>query len=78
MGCVYVAMYTTLREINSKAFWVVALLLDGLSHGAILTAQNFATQAMYKLGDKGHAAAMYIFFRPLGIAIGVHVGATTI
>ncbi|KAI0198799.1 hypothetical protein F4808DRAFT_245684 [Astrocystis sublimbata] len=57
--------------------WVISLLIGGISHGAILGAQNFATQAMCKLGDEGAAAAMYIFVRQLGIAVGVGIGATT-
>ncbi|KAI0172822.1 major facilitator superfamily domain-containing protein [Hypoxylon sp. FL1284] len=52
-------------------------VLAGWGHGAILNAQNFATQAMCRAGDEGAAAAMYIFARQFGMALGVGVGATT-
>ncbi|GAW21084.1 hypothetical protein ANO14919_105970 [Xylariales sp. No.14919] len=77
LSSVAMALYTVWRVNDSKPVWAIALLIGGLSHGAILTAQNFATQAMCKLGDEGAAAAMYIFIRQLGIAIGVGIGATT-
>ncbi|KAK8045974.1 major facilitator superfamily transporter [Apiospora saccharicola] len=61
----------------STAVWAVTFILMGLGHGAVLNAQNFATQAMCKEGDEGHAAAMYLFIRQIGAAIGVGVGGTT-
>jgi hypothetical protein len=77
LACIGAALYTVWRVNDRKPVWVIGLLIGGLSHGAILTAQNFACQAMCKLGDEGAAAAMYIFARQLGIAIGVGIGATT-
>ncbi|KAI0859320.1 major facilitator superfamily transporter [Xylaria cubensis] len=77
LGSIGAALYTIWPVNDSKPVWVISLLLAGLAHGAILTAQNFATQAMCKLGDEGAAAAMYIFVRQLGIAVGVGIGATT-
>lgn len=56
--------------------WVIAFLIGGFGHGAILNAQNFATQALCKAGDEGAAAAMYIFARQFGMAFGVGIGAT--
>lgn len=70
-------MYTVWRINDSKPVWVISFLIGGMSHGAILNAQNFATQAMCKPGDEGAAAAMYIFARQFGMAIGVGIGATT-
>lgn len=61
----------------STAVWAVTFILLGLGHGAVLNAQNFATQAMCQEGDEGHAAAMYLFIRQIGAAIGVGVGGTT-
>ncbi|KAK8001010.1 Efflux pump FUS6 [Apiospora marii] len=61
----------------STAVWAITFILMGLGHGAVLNAQNFATQAMCKEGDEGHAAAMYLFIRQIGAAIGVGVGGTT-
>ena len=48
----------------------------GTSHGAILTAQNFAVQAMCKPGDEGAAATMYTFIPQFSIVLGVGVGST--
>ncbi|KAI1396448.1 major facilitator superfamily transporter [Hypoxylon fuscum] len=76
-SCVGAAMYTVWRINDSKPVWVISFLIGGMSHGAILNAQNFATQAMCKPGDEGAAAAMYIFARQFGMAIGVGIGATT-
>ncbi|KAI1084992.1 MFS general substrate transporter [Whalleya microplaca] len=76
-SCVGSAMYTAWRSNDSKPVWVISFLIGGISHGAILNAQNFATQAMCMPGDEGAAAAMYIFARQFGMALGVGVGATT-
>ncbi|KAI1170590.1 major facilitator superfamily transporter [Nemania sp. FL0916] len=76
LGCIGVAIYVVWRINDSKPVWAISLLIGGISHGIILTAQNFATQAMCNPGDEGAAAAMYIFVRQLGIAIGVGIGAT--
>lgn len=77
LSCVACAMYCTWRVNNSAPVWVIAFLVGGFGHGAILNAQNFATQALCKPGDEGAAAAMYIFMRQFGMAIGVGIGATT-
>ncbi|KAK8041480.1 major facilitator superfamily transporter [Apiospora phragmitis] len=54
--------------------WVVTLIIVGLGHGAILNAQNFATQAMCQPGEEGAAAGMYGFVRQFGTAVGVGIG----
>ncbi|RYP80038.1 hypothetical protein DL770_006397 [Monosporascus sp. CRB-9-2] len=77
VGSVGPAMYIVWRVNDSKPIWVIAFILGGIGHGAILTAQNFAAQAMCKPGDEGAAAAMYIFSRQFGMAVGVGIGATT-
>ncbi|KAH6883867.1 major facilitator superfamily transporter [Thelonectria olida] len=59
---------------TSKAVCVVTLVLIGLGHGAILNAQNSASQAMCKLGDESFAAGMYAFLRTFGYALGVGIG----
>ncbi|ETS85295.1 hypothetical protein PFICI_03320 [Pestalotiopsis fici W106-1] len=59
---------------TSIAQWAIPLVVLGLGHGAILNAQNFATQAMCKPGEEGAAAAMYGFMRQFGMALGVGVG----
>lgn len=56
------------------AQWAATLVILGFGHGAILNAQNFATQAMCKPGEEGHAAAMYGFMRQFGTALGVGIG----
>ncbi|KAI0517802.1 major facilitator superfamily transporter [Xylaria bambusicola] len=61
---------------NSAAVWVVTYLIVGTGQGAILNAQNFATQAMCKKGDEAAAAAMYAFIRQFGMSLGVAIGGT--
>lgn len=58
------------------AAWVTILLVVGLGHGAILNAQNFATQAMCKREEEVSAAGMYVSGRQFGMAFGVGVGAS--
>ncbi|KAF3020112.1 hypothetical protein E8E14_006144 [Neopestalotiopsis sp. 37M] len=62
---------------TSIAQWAIPLVVLGLGHGAILNAQNFATQAMCQSGEEGAAAAMYGFMRQFGMALGVGVGGST-
>lgn len=59
------------------AVWVVTLVVLGFGHGAILNAQNFASQAICNDGEEGSAAAMYGFFRHFGTALGVGIGGST-
>ena len=75
-GSVAPAMYIAWRINDSRPVWVIAFLIGGTSHGAILTAQNFAMQAMCKPGDKGATATMYIFIRQFSIVLAVGVGST--
>ncbi|KAF3059653.1 putative transporter C3H1.06c [Daldinia childiae] len=77
VSCIATAMYTIWRVNDSAPVWVISYLLGGISHGAILNAQNFGTQSMCKPGDEGAAAAMYIFARQFGMAVGVGIGAST-
>ncbi|KAI0481934.1 MFS general substrate transporter [Xylariaceae sp. FL0804] len=77
LSCVATAMYTSWAVDDSKPVWILSLIIGGTAHGLILTAQNFATQAMCRPGDEGAAAAFYIFARQFGVAFGVGVGATT-
>ncbi|KAF3014662.1 hypothetical protein E8E14_000820 [Neopestalotiopsis sp. 37M] len=57
--------------------WAINIVLLGLGHGAIMTAQNFATQALCKPGLEADAASVYLFARHFGIAIGLGVSGTT-
>ncbi|OTB17639.1 hypothetical protein K445DRAFT_309813 [Daldinia sp. EC12] len=77
LSCVAASMYTVWRVNDTAPVWVITFILAGVSHGIILNAQNFAAQAMCKPGDEGAAAAMYIFTRQFGMALGVGIGATT-
>ncbi|KAJ3561057.1 hypothetical protein NPX13_g9091 [Xylaria arbuscula] len=61
---------------DSAGVWVVTYLVIGVGQGAILNAQNFATQAMCKQGDESAAAGMYAFIRQFGMSLGVGIGAT--
>ncbi|KAK0373211.1 MFS-type transporter [Colletotrichum limetticola] len=66
---------TLLWDINTPiGVWAVTLVLLGLGHGAVLNAQNFASQAACKPGAESAAAAMYAFARQFGMAVGVGVG----
>ncbi|KAK1973367.1 major facilitator superfamily transporter [Colletotrichum cereale] len=56
---------------------VVTLAIAGIGHGLVLNAQTFVTGAIVDPHNSGHAAAMYLFLRMLGSAIGVNVGSTT-
>ncbi|KAI0448667.1 MFS general substrate transporter [Xylaria acuta] len=58
--CIGAALHTIWRVNDSRPVWLTSLLICGICHGAILTAQNFATQAMCKLGDEGAAAAILL------------------
>ncbi|KAK8030414.1 efflux pump fus6 [Apiospora arundinis] len=66
---------TVLWDLDTPVWqWVITLIIVGLGHGAILNAQNFATQAMCKPGEEGAAAGMYGFVRQFGTAVGVGIG----
>ncbi|WQF79268.1 Putative major facilitator superfamily, MFS transporter superfamily [Colletotrichum destructivum] len=56
---------------------IVTLAIGGIGHGFVLNAQTFVTGAIVAPQNSGHAAAMYLFLRMLGCAIGVNVGSTT-
>lgn len=59
---------------TSIGIWVVTLILLGFGHGAVLNAQNFASQAICNDGEEAAAAAMYGFLRHFGTALGVGIG----
>lgn len=61
--------------VNTPApLWATTLVILGFGHGAVLNAQNFASQAMCKPKEEALAAAMYGFLRQFGMALGVGVG----
>ncbi|TDZ35739.1 Efflux pump FUS6 [Colletotrichum spinosum] len=62
---------------TSIAVHVITLVIGGIGHGFVLNAQTFVTGAIVAPQNSGHAAAMYLFLRMLGCAIGVNVGSTT-
>lgn len=62
---------------TSRVVWAVTLVILGFGHGAILNAQNFASQAMCGDGEEAAAAAMYGFLRHFGTALGVGIGGST-
>jgi hypothetical protein len=66
---------TILWGVNTPtSLWAKTLVVLGFGHGAVLNAQNFATQARCKPKEEGLAAAMYGFLRQFGMALGVGVG----
>ncbi|GAP85143.1 putative major facilitator superfamily transporter [Rosellinia necatrix] len=77
IACVGVGLFLIWPHNNSAGVWVVTYLVIGLGQGAILNAQNFASQAMCKDGDEAAAASMYAFVRQFGMALGVGIGGTT-
>ncbi|OLN97753.1 putative MFS-type transporter C1399.02-like protein 4 [Colletotrichum chlorophyti] len=62
---------------SSIPLHVVTLAIGGIGHGLVLNAQTFVTGAIVEPHNSGNAAAMYLFLRMLGCAIGVNVGSTT-
>ncbi|KAI1334386.1 major facilitator superfamily transporter [Xylariaceae sp. FL0016] len=62
---------------DSTAVWVITYVIAGVGEATVLNAQNFASQAMCKPGDEASAAAMYVFARQFGMALGVGIGGTT-
>jgi Na+/melibiose symporter-like transporter len=61
---------------NSTGVWIVTYLIIGAGQGAVLNAQNFASQALCEEGDEAAAGAMYAFVRQFGMALGVGIGGT--
>ncbi|KAH7308523.1 major facilitator superfamily transporter [Stachybotrys elegans] len=77
VGAISPGMIMIWRRDDSAPVWVMTYIIGGLGQGAILNAQNFASQALCSPGDEGRAAAMYTFARQFGMALGVGIGATT-
>ncbi|KAF7502978.1 hypothetical protein GJ744_004765 [Endocarpon pusillum] len=66
-----------IRGENIKtAQWVGIFIVFGLGNGVVLTSVNFAIQSIARGEDCARAASMYVFFRTLGMTIGVAVGGT--
>ncbi|KAH9904889.1 major facilitator superfamily transporter [Xylariomycetidae sp. FL2044] len=62
---------------DSAPVWALSMIVIGVGQGAVLNAQNFASQAMCQPGEESSAAAMYAFTRQFGAALGVGIGGTT-
>ncbi|KAK7937184.1 major facilitator superfamily transporter [Apiospora aurea] len=77
VGAVSPGMVMVWRRNDSAVVWVLTYIIGGLGQGAILNAQNFASQAICNPGEEGKAAAMYTFSRQVGMSLGVGIGATT-
>ncbi|KAK7908917.1 efflux pump antibiotic resistance [Apiospora marii] len=77
IGAISPGMVMVWRKNDSAVVWVLTYIIGGLGQGAILNAQNFASQAICNPGDEGKAAAMYTFSRQVGMSLGVGIGATT-
>ncbi|KAI3398352.1 hypothetical protein diail_9444 [Diaporthe ilicicola] len=71
IGCGLTTMW---GKDTSIGVWAVTLIILGFGHGAILNAQNFASQAICTDGEESAAAAMYGFLRHFGTALGVGIG----
>ncbi|KAI1375796.1 major facilitator superfamily transporter [Hypoxylon crocopeplum] len=71
------ALFLVWAVNDSAGVWVITYIIVGIGQGTVLNAQNFASQAMCKPGDEASAAAMYVFVRQFGMAMGVGIGGTT-
>ncbi len=56
--------------------WISVLSILGVGHGLLLTALNCASQAAAPPGEEHTAAATYVLFRSLGMAMGVGISAS--
>ncbi|KAE9565969.1 hypothetical protein CGMCC3_g17851 [Colletotrichum fructicola] len=61
---------------TSVVVWVVTLMVGGVGHGFVLNAQTFVSGVSTPEENAGESAAMYLFCRTLGTAIGVNVGSS--
>ncbi|KAJ0300383.1 hypothetical protein Brms1b_012803 [Colletotrichum noveboracense] len=61
---------------TSVVVWVVTLMVGGVGHGLVLNAQTFVSGVSTPDDNAGESAAMYLFCRTLGTAIGVNVGSS--
>lgn len=77
LSAISVGMVMVWRKNDSAVVWVLTYIIGGIGQGAILNAQNFASQAICNPGDEGKAAATYTFSRQVGMSLGVGIGATT-
>ncbi|KAI1125266.1 major facilitator superfamily transporter, partial [Nemania abortiva] len=77
VACVGAGLFLIWPHHDGAAVWVITYLVIGVGQGAVLNAQNFASQAMCKQGDEAAAASMYAFVRQFGMALGVGIGGTT-
>jgi MFS family permease len=77
LSSISLGMVMVWRKNDSAVVWVLTYIIGGAGQGAILNAQNFASQAICNPGDEGKAAATYTFSRQVGMSLGVGIGATT-
>ncbi|KAK2773985.1 MFS multidrug transporter [Colletotrichum kahawae] len=56
--------------------WVVTLMVGGVGHGFVLNAQTFVSGVSTPEENAAESAAIYLFCRTLGTAIGVNVGSS--
>lgn len=69
-------LYLFLDEKTSTPIWAVCQCLFGLGMGMVLSSVNVSIQAAVEPEDAGQAAAMYAFFRSIGMTLGVAIGGT--
>ncbi|KKK14099.1 hypothetical protein P175DRAFT_0429252 [Aspergillus ochraceoroseus IBT 24754] len=71
-----VGLLALLDRHTQASRWVLIFLCLGIGQGLVLTALNFAVQALAKDNKEASAAGMYTFMRTLGMCIGVAVAGT--
>jgi len=63
-----------LNQNTSTAAWVFIFLLLGVGQGLLLSAHNFAVQAIVGVKDAANATALFAFMRGVGLCLGVAIG----
>ncbi|CAI0655514.1 unnamed protein product, partial [Colletotrichum noveboracense] len=65
------------RDVGTPVVvWVVTLMVGGVGHGLVLNAQTFVSGISTPEANDGESAAMYLFSRTIGTAIGVNLGSS--
>lgn len=63
-----------LDQNTSTAAWVFIFLFLGVGQGLLLSAHNFAVQAIAGVRDAASATALFSFMRGVGLCLGVAIG----
>ena len=67
-------LLVSLDEETSPAAWVFIFMVLGVGQGLLLSAHNFAVQAIAGVKDAAYATALFAFMRGVGLCLGVAIG----